>query len=290
LLGLPAQLHGPQLISDRSRVMLALFDWFHATTRALLLLLPLLAPAVSAQGGPPLLTNDPGTPGNGNWEINLGVMQVLRLHSNAFQTPQLDFNYGLGDRIQLTYEVPYVVRNSTGQPVLTGWSNGFPGVKWRFFQQDHGGWNISTFPQLEIHGPQASVKLGLADGGTRFLLPFEVTKAAGPINLDFEAGYFFPLNSPHSHEERILGFAAGHEFTSKFELIGEVYNDSVMGVPPHDTIFDLGGRYRFHKGLLLLFMAGRSFSGNSSGQPEFIGYFGLQILLRKYGRELNPEQ
>jgi hypothetical protein len=65
LLGLPAQLHGPQLISDRSRVMQALFDWFHATTRALLLLLPLLAPAVSAQGGPPLLTNDPGTPGNG---------------------------------------------------------------------------------------------------------------------------------------------------------------------------------------------------------------------------------
>ena len=142
---------------------------------ALLIFLPVLAPAALAQGGPPLLTNDPGTPGNGNWEINLGVMQVLRLHSNAFQAPQLDFNYGLGERIQLTYEVPYVVQNSSGQPVQTGWSNGFPGVKWRFLQQDHGGWNISTFPQLEIHGPQASVKLGLADGGTRFLLPFEVT-------------------------------------------------------------------------------------------------------------------
>ncbi|MFZ3214444.1 MAG: hypothetical protein WA192_00110 [Candidatus Acidiferrales bacterium] len=242
-----------------------------------------------AQGGPPLLTNDPGTPGNGNWEINLGVMQVLRQGTNIFQVPQIDLNYGLGDRIQLTYEVPYVLQNSTGQPVQTGWSNGLPGVKWRFFQQDHGGWNISTFPQLEINGPPGSVKLGLAGGGTRFLLPFEVTKAAGPINLDFEAGYFFPFHSAQSHQERILGLAAGHVFTPKFEMIGEGYNDSVRGVPPHDTTFDLGGRYKFHKGLLLLFMAGRSFAGNSSGQPEFVGYVGLQILLRKYGRELNPD-
>ena len=26
-----------------------------------------------AQGGPPFLTTDPGTPGNGNWEINVGA-------------------------------------------------------------------------------------------------------------------------------------------------------------------------------------------------------------------------
>ena len=32
-----------------------------------------LAPlSLFAQGGPPLLTDDPGTPGKNNWEINLG--------------------------------------------------------------------------------------------------------------------------------------------------------------------------------------------------------------------------
>lgn len=257
--------------------------------RLLFILLFFVSPQVYAQGGPPLLTNDSGTPGNTNWEINFGVMQVLRQHANVFQVPQLDLNYGLGDRIQLTYEVPYVLQTSGGHPIESGWSNGVTGVKWRFFQQDHGGWNISTFPQLEIQGPSRSVQVGIADGGTRLFLPIEVNKAVGPVNLDFEAGYFFPLHSPQSRDERILGFAAGHEFTPKFELIGEVYYDSVMGVPPHDTTFDVGGRYRFHKGLLLLFIAGRSFAGNSSGQPEFISYIGLQILLRKYGRELNPE-
>lgn len=233
---------------------------------------------VFAQGGPPLLTNDPGTPGNGHWEINLGVMQVLRSRTNVLQVPQIDLNYGLGDRIQLTYEVPFVWQSAAGQPNATGWSNGFPGVKWRFFQQGDDGWNISTFPQIEIHGPRRSVKAGLADDGTRFLLPVEVSHPLGPLHLDFEAGYFFPLNSPHSRNERILGLAIGHMFTPKFEAIGEVYNDAAMGAPPQDTTFDLGGRYEFHRNLLLLFMAGRSFSANSSGQPEFLGYVGLQIL------------
>ena len=247
------------------------------------------APAF-AQGGPPLVTNDPGTPGNKNWEINLGAMQVLRHNTDEVQIPQIDLNYGVGDRIQLTYEVPYVWQSATGQPNATGWSNGFPGVKWRFLDGGEHGWSMSTFPQIEIRGPQNSSKTGIADSGTRFLLPIEVTHPLGPLHLDFEVGYYFPLNSPNGRNERILGLAMGHTLTKKFEAIGEVYNDEVMGAAPHDTYFDGGGRYEFHKGLLLLFMAGRSFSGNSSGQPNFIGYVGLQILLEKNGRALHADE
>jgi hypothetical protein len=240
-----------------------------------------------AQGGPPLLTNDPGTPGNTNWENNFGFVQVLRQHENVFQVPQIDLNYGLGDRIQLTFEVPYVLVTAQHQPLQTGWTNAQPGVKWRFYDGGEDGWQLSVFPQAETNGPRASVKKGIADRGPRFLLPFEVTKKFGPVHLDFEAGYWFPV---HGHEERIIGFAAGHKFTPKLELIGEIYNDSAMGVPPHDTTFDLGGRYEFHKGLLFLFAAGRSFSSPASGQPQFIGYFGLQVLLTKYGRRLNSDE
>jgi hypothetical protein len=88
--------------------------------------------AANAQGAPPLLTNDPGTPGSGNWEINLGVMPVLRQYQDVFQIPQVDINFGLGDRVQLTYEIPFVLQNESGQPIQTGWSNGFVGLKWRF--------------------------------------------------------------------------------------------------------------------------------------------------------------
>jgi hypothetical protein len=243
------------------------------------------ASRAQAQGGPPLLTNDPGTPGAKNWEINLAVMPVLAQHQHDFQVPQLDFNYGVGPAIQLTFEVPYVLQ-PVPQPFSSGWSNSFPGVKWRFIDNKKG-WNVSIFPQMELGGTASAVRHGIAGSGTRFLMPVEVQRNVGPIELDAEFGYYFPIQG---HEERIIGFAAGHNFTKNAELIGEIYNDRAMGALPHDTTWDLGGRYGFHKGLIFLFMAGRSFSGNSSGQPNFLAYIGIQILLERNGLALHAEE
>ncbi len=36
-------------------------------------------------------------------------------------------------------------------------------------------------------------------------------------------------------------------------------------------------------------MAGRSLGGNADGKTEFLGYFGIQILLSDYGRTLTAE-
>jgi hypothetical protein len=240
----------------------------------------------SAQGGPPYLTNDPGTPGNANWEINIASMQTVVRGEAEYQVPQLDINFGLGDRIQLTYEIPYVVDTSAHGPHQSGWSNALPGVKWRFFDQGEGGWQISTFPQIETGASTVARLKGIAGNGPRFLLPVEVAKREGALDLNFEAGYYFPWNGP---QERIIGFVAGHTFNKRFELDGEVYNDWAMHSLPHDTTFDFGGRYKLHDGFILLMMAGRSFSGNASGQPEYLGYFGIQVLLSKYGRTLTHD-
>jgi hypothetical protein len=238
-------------------------------------------PEAAAQGGPPYLTNDPGTPGNANWEINVASMQTVIRGEAEYQVPQLDINFGLGDRIQLTYEIPYDVDTSAQGPRRSGWSNALPGVKWRFFDQGDGGWQISTFPSIETGASTVARLKGIAGNGPRFLLPVEVAKRVGWLDLNFEAGYYFPWKGP---QERIIGFVAGHTFTKRWELDGEVYNDWAMHSAPHNTTFDFGGRYKLRDGLILLMMAGRSFSGNSSGQPEYIGYFGIQVLLSKYGR------
>ena len=55
--------------------------------------------ALKGQGGPPCYTNDPGTPGNRQWEINLGYMPFLYADSSTTHSPDIDINYGLGDRI-----------------------------------------------------------------------------------------------------------------------------------------------------------------------------------------------
>jgi hypothetical protein len=240
-----------------------------------------------AQGGPPYLTNDPGTPGNSNWEINIAAAPTIERGVSSYQIPQLDINFGLGDRIQLTYEVPYILQTSTGQPLQNGWGNALPGVKWRFIDQGEKGWQLSTFPQLETGGSLVAQRKGIAGPGPRLLLPLEVAKTVGPVDLNLEAGYFFPWNGP---DERILGFIAGRQVTPRFEWDGEIYDDRAMGALPHNTTFDLGGRYKLHPGFVLLFMAGRSLGGTSSGQPQFMGYFGIQILLSKYGRALTRDR
>jgi hypothetical protein len=249
-----------------------------------------LVASAKAQGGPPLLTNDPIPPEHGNWEINLGTMPEITDTTTSVQLVQIDLNYGLTDRIELICELPFVWQARTGERSATGWDNALPGVKVRFVNGGEDGWNFSTFPQFQIGGSAESVRKGVADQGTRFLLPFEASKRFGPVHVNLEAGYFFPFDSSVSHEERILGLALGHKFTNKFELLGEIYEDKEMGSSPHDVTFNGGGRYEFHKGLLLLFMAGRSFEGNSSGQPEFLGYVGIRIHLDHYGTRFHEEK
>jgi len=159
-----------------------------ALSRCLLALLLQLPAVARAQGGPPFLTNDPGTPGDANWEINLGSMQSLARGGSAYQVPQLDINLGLGDRIQLTYEIPYALQDSAGQALHGGWGNAFSGVKWRFLDQGEQGWQLSTFPQIET-GVSAHAQLtGIGIPGPRYLVPLEVARTLGPLELNVEVG------------------------------------------------------------------------------------------------------
>jgi hypothetical protein len=96
---------------------------------------------VCARAGPPFISDDPETPGNGNWEINECFIGDRNPQSGAYQTPDLDTNYGLGDRIQLKYELPLAVAETRPQPaqgtggtVLAGLGESLLGFKFRFYE------------------------------------------------------------------------------------------------------------------------------------------------------------
>ena len=219
----------------------------------------------------------------------MAAAQTLTHGIDSYQLPQFDLNYGLGERVQLTYEVPYVVDTMPGEPHHSGWSNAYPGVKWRFLDQGEDGWQLSTFPQVETGAAALAQQRGLASPGPRFLLPFEAAKKVGPIDLDVEAGYYFPKQGLR---ERIIGLVAGHSFGGGLELDAELYDDRAIGKDglvdgvPRYTLLDLGGRYKLARGIIALFMAGRSVTGTGGEGPTFTGYFGIQILLKDYGRSL----
>jgi hypothetical protein len=118
------------------------FRWASAIVLALPLLLTVPA---YGQGGPPFRTDDPETPGNRHWEINFGWIGDRNPAAGAYQVPDFDINYGLGDRIQLKYEIPIALEEIRPQPatatapavpghVIGGIGESLLGVKWRFYE------------------------------------------------------------------------------------------------------------------------------------------------------------
>src|SRR5271169_3175806 len=80
----------------------------------LLAALARFSPLALAQGGPPFRSDDPDTPENRNWEINTVFVGERNPSEGFYETPNLDINYGLGNRIQLKYEVPLSIYESRG--------------------------------------------------------------------------------------------------------------------------------------------------------------------------------
>jgi len=91
-----------------------------------------------------------------------------------------------------------------------------------------------------------------------------------------EGGYQFVQKGPDGW---LTGIVVGHDFTKKFELDSEVYATGTWRPSYAQPTFDVGGRYKLHPPVILLFMAGRGFEPARSNQPFFVGYFGIQLLL-----------
>src|SRR5690349_11970222 len=95
-----------------------------------------VAPSAFAQGGPPMITDDPGTPGNGMWEINIVSTFTQSGDGKTFEAPNIDLNYGLGNNIQLKFEAPWILMKKNGETLKSGIGNSLIGVKWRFIDEE----------------------------------------------------------------------------------------------------------------------------------------------------------
>lgn len=230
--------------------------------------------AILAQGGPPLITDDPGTPGDGNWEINIAFTAEKRRTVRSYEIPILDINYGLGDQIQLKYEVPWLVLDERGERTKAGMGKSAVGVKWRFLEQDRHRIDMSIYPQFEFNNSGSAVARGLVDKGVEFVLPFQVEKSFGPISLNPEFGYAF---HEYDDNEWIYGLALGFEASSKLELLGEISGITGQDFENDELVFNIGARWELSETNTLLISAGRSFRDSASREPEFLLYTGIQF-------------
>jgi len=224
-----------------------------------------------AQGGPPLVTDDPGTPGSGNWEVNVAMTLDRTSLASAWGTPLVDANYGWGERVQLKLEMPWVIvsddvgtRGGIGNPLL--------GVKWRFLDEDRAGIAVSTYPQFGFDLVPSSADRGLVDKETRLLLPISAAKSVAGVEVNVEAGRNLEGEGEGAW---IWGVALGRAFAS-FEVLAEMFGNYGDEPESRQVVVNLGGRAALAATSTLLFSGGWSVSDGAGPRHVFL-YLGLQL-------------
>jgi len=228
---------------------------------------------VVAQGGPPLITDDPETPGNGHWEINIAWTLSQKRNARLFAIPLLDVNYGVGEHVQLKAEVPWLVLRERGAKTQSGIGSANFGVKWRFLDKDRHGFAMSTYPQLEIRTSASSARRGLIEQGSELLLPVEISRELGPVTINGELGYQVVQRDK---DEVLYGLVVGGEINKRLELVGEIHGTAKRNFADNELILNVGGRFKTSKHYTLLFSIGRRLRA-VTGQPTLLAYVGCQF-------------
>ena len=109
-------------------------------------------------GSPPMQSEDSDTPGDGNWEINLALGADWNGDGHRVEFPVADVNYGLGDRVQLTLELPYVSQREAASdeaPAVHahGAGDATLGLKYRFYDNADRGISMALYPQWRVRAP-----------------------------------------------------------------------------------------------------------------------------------------
>lgn len=226
-----------------------------------------------AQGGPPLLTDDPDTPGHGNWEINLAYTLEKTHGERTTDLPRTDINYGLGPNFQLKYEVAWSFLDQDPLPTRDGLSNSLAGVKWRFLDERQAGLNMSFYPQIEFNNPTGSLERGLVSKGPNLLLPIEVSKAFGASSIVGEIGHWF---MHEASDQWLYGIAISVPWSESLELLAELHTTTENSFGHADPVLNIGARKVLNESFSLLASAGTGLR-SSEDRTELVVYFGLQF-------------
>lgn len=219
-----------------------------------------------------MITDDPFTVGANNWEINLlPTMERVR-GSTLYEAPNVDVNYGVGNRIQLKLEVPWVVSTVSGASTQSGLGNVGIGMRYRFIDESKYGFAMSTYPAFEFAGFASSVRRGVADPGRSFFLPVEIAKTVNGLGVNGEIGYLFEQDGDGSWQ---YGLLFGRDASEKVELLGELHGSSAKDFSDREMLVNLGSRIGMTDHVTLLVSAGRTLQ--SPGSPTTIAALGLQL-------------
>ena len=151
------------------------------------------------------------------------------------------------------------------------------GVKWRFLDEDRHGVSMSIYPQIAFNTSNTSVDKGLVDKGTAVILPFQLERKFGPLNINGEVGY---IVNQERKNQWIYGLAFGYRTSEQIEWVGEFFGGASSNFEwdRNDLVFNLGFRWKLNQWLNLNTSAGRSLHSVAGNEKTLLIYTGLQFV------------
>jgi hypothetical protein len=245
--------------------------------RPLLLLLILLLPVTAlAQGGPPMVTDDPGTPGDKHWEINIAGILASTYDQTLIQFPYFDINYGLGERVQLKIETGWAILRDNVPSTRTGADTVLAGVKYRFLDEDQAGIAVSTYPQFQFHHFFSSHDPELTEPGNQYILPVELSKTFGNWEINPELGYLYGTVVA---SEFFYGVVLAFEKAKPWEPLAEIHVNTRLDGTGSVTLLNAGCRYAVNSNINLMAALGHTVTHTNDTATELDAYVGIQLEL-----------
>jgi hypothetical protein len=244
----------------------------HYRLRSVAALVLALTASSAMAVSPPMETDDPDTPPDGRWEINIGAISTREHDETEVELPVMDINYGLGDHLQLKLEAPLTHLKESGSEWRSGLGSIGVGVKWRFIDEKTAGFNMSVYPQFSSGWNTLSGRHSLADPGEQLFLPVEASIELGNFGLVGEIGRNFNSAGP---EQWAGGVVLTHKCGEKIECMAELRET----VNPHDvqSLVNFGLNWELSDTYALMAAVGREFGPEIDEQARSRIYFGIQI-------------
>ena len=199
----------------------------------------------TAVAGPPYVTDDPEPTAKGQFENYLYAEGSSAAGAYPYPAAGVEINYGAYENVQLTVSLPISLNPGPGAYGEV-WAPLGGGVKYRFLQQDDGGWR----PQMALF-PQVAIPVGAAARGAPVteLLPLWLQKDFGRWSTFGGVGH---THNPGGDNRSFLtyGWALQRQVQERLALGLELFGQSRSSVASPAatavglaTVFDFDDRW-----------------------------------------------
>lgn len=241
---------------------------------------------------PPLQVDDPSTPGCNQWEINVVADGDLSRDQKNWKLPLLDINYGIGDNIQLKYELPYL-RSQTDAFSTSAVGESEVGIKYMFYENEQSKMQLAFYPQVSFASSSSdAVNRGLVSPGKVVTLPLLMTAkigqtSLGDVNLTANLGYNVSTKEDTANSMS-AAVGVGMPMMHRLSIMGELATEqafarNVDSIREQETRATVGMMGMVSKRFLLFGSLGHSLQASDSVNHLYT-LAGFRFLASGFGR------